>query len=447
MEKVVNLTLEIEALESNTSEIANLSATVNMNKERHENIDFSFNVLCQNIDNVFDTSDAPGGDQYDCCRQEYTGTSGSIGQVMVCEKKSILDLSPNPPFSQTDRGTCDTSCGSDSEGLVSASSPLSFSPFRRAAIEESNTISRASRSSHTTFDKIMEKICNLTERLEVLKEVVANNTQLSEVNKKRHENTDLTFKKLCPMIDELFDTASPPNGNQLDCCHEDFSGTDGQVGQVMTCVEHDLLSTLELWGIAPFELTGQKECADTCGSITDNLRFLMEHPTQSIEEIQALLEYPTPSREKKSYKQSFSSYHNYGSSDGQKVLRELRDSGDSLTEVLEKLNNLTDRMDTIEATVESIAETAEMNQKRHENTDYSLGKLCPLIDTIFDTSDAPGEVQYDCCYESHSEGTKDVVGQAMFCTTQSALSTDPDPEYPTTDRGTCADTCGDIPPN
>ena len=110
LEKVVNLTLEIEALESNTSVIANLSATVDMNKERHENIDYSFNVLCINIDNVFDTSDAPGGHQYDCCRQEYTGTSGSIGQVMACEKKFILDLFPNPPFSQTDRGTCDTSC-------------------------------------------------------------------------------------------------------------------------------------------------------------------------------------------------------------------------------------------------------------------------------------------------------------------------------------------------
>ena len=104
------------------------------------------------------------------------------------------------------------------------------------------------------------------------------------------------------------------------------------------------------------------------------------------------------------------------------------------------------RMDAIEATVVNITDTAEMNRKRHENVDYTLGKLCPLIDTIFDTSDAPGHVQYDCCYESHSDSGEHLVGQAMVCKLQSGLTQAANPEYPVTDRGTCASTCGDLPP-
>ena len=134
----------------------------------------------------------------------------------------------------------------------------------------------------------------------------------------------------------------------------------------------------------------------------------------------------------------------YDSSNTENVF--LRESSDSLTDVLEKLCNLTERMETLETTVESIIEVAEMNKKRHTNVDYSFKKLCPIIDLIFDTSDAPGHVQYDCCYESHSESGTHTVGQAMVCKLQSSLAQATDPEYPTTDRGVCADTCGDLPP-
>merc|ERR1712012_311260 len=149
---------------------------------------------------------------------------------------------------------------------------------------------------------------------------------------------------------------------------------------------------------------------------------------------------------KRSSEPRFPPIPKYRASDGQQAFMETRAS-ESLDDVLEALCNLTDRMDIIEATVENITEVAEMNRKRHQNTDYSLGKLCPLMDTIFDTSDAPGHIQYDCCYESHAESGEHVVGQAMFCKLQSALTSSADPDYSVTDRGVCDTTCGELPPN
>ena len=59
---------------------------IRVDRKRHENVDYTFQYLCPLLDKIFDTSDAPGGTQYDCCYQEYTGTTGSIGEVFMCEK-------------------------------------------------------------------------------------------------------------------------------------------------------------------------------------------------------------------------------------------------------------------------------------------------------------------------------------------------------------------------
>ena len=78
---------------------------------------------------------------------------------------------------------------------------------------------------------------------------------------------------------------------------------------------------------------------------------------------------------------------------------------DPVAEATEKLRALMERLNAIEPQVTDNTEKAEMNRKRHQNVDITFNKLCPLIDAVFDveSSNAPGKVSYDCCYESFNE--------------------------------------------
>ena len=84
---------------------------ISMNERRHTNIDGNFRELCPLIDTIFDSSDAPGGVQYDCCQEDFSGTPGQIGEALMCLPQSSLDLLNPSPFTTTNRGVCATSCG------------------------------------------------------------------------------------------------------------------------------------------------------------------------------------------------------------------------------------------------------------------------------------------------------------------------------------------------
>ena len=65
----------------------------------------------------------------------------------------------------------------------------------------------------------MEKIDNLTKRVEDLEACCTAHNKSIEENKKRHENVDLSFNKLCPLIDEIFDVVSKvPSGLMCEAC-------------------------------------------------------------------------------------------------------------------------------------------------------------------------------------------------------------------------------------
>ena len=113
---------------------------------------------------------------------------------------------------------------------------------------------------------LLDKIANLTKRVEDLEACCTTNTAAIDQNTKRHENVDLSLNKLCPLIDEIFDGASPPGGTKYDCCHEFYTGTPGQIGNAMFCTTE---STLTLTGIFPTTNTGF--CATTCGQFAINL--------------------------------------------------------------------------------------------------------------------------------------------------------------------------------
>ena len=116
----------------------------------------------------------------------------------------------------------------------------------------------------------MEKVANLTKRIEDLEACCAAHNQSIQENIKRHENVDLSLNKLCPLIDELFDVADAPGGVKYDCCHEFYSGTPGQIGNAMLCTTE---SFLDITGLFPTTATGT--CATTCGSFPQNLKSKM----------------------------------------------------------------------------------------------------------------------------------------------------------------------------
>ena len=123
-----------------------------------------------------------------------------------------------------------------------------------------------SLQSTTDTADLLEKIANLTYRVEDLEACCTANKAVIEQNTKRHENVDLSLSKLCPLIDEIFDGDSPPGGTKYDCCHETYTGTSGQIGNAMLCT---IESFLDLTGIYP--TTGTGICATTCGQIPINL--------------------------------------------------------------------------------------------------------------------------------------------------------------------------------
>ena len=91
-----------------------------MNERRHTNIDGNFRQLCPLIDTIFDHSTAPGGVQYDCCQEDFSGTPGQIGEALMCLPQTSLDLLNPSPFTTTDRGVCAKSCGFLPLELISA---------------------------------------------------------------------------------------------------------------------------------------------------------------------------------------------------------------------------------------------------------------------------------------------------------------------------------------
>ena len=123
------------------------------------------------------------------------------------------------------------------------------------------------------LEELIEKVANLTRRVEDLEACCAAHNQSIQENIKRHENVDLSLHKLCPLIDEIFDVANAPGGTKYDCCHESYTGTPGQIGNVMLCTTE---SFLNLTGLYPTSVTGT--CATTCGSLSPNLHDGMTSP-------------------------------------------------------------------------------------------------------------------------------------------------------------------------
>ena len=118
----------------------------------------------------------------------------------------------------------------------------------------------------SSIDGILENICDLVERMEPLETNVSTNAATIEMNKKRHENADLTFAKLCPLIDQIYDTSdNPPGGIHYDCCKADYTGTTGNIGGGMVCLANSFLSLPFL--VQPFSVTDQGICASTCGTL------------------------------------------------------------------------------------------------------------------------------------------------------------------------------------
>ena len=118
----------------------------------------------------------------------------------------------------------------------------------------------------------------------------------------------------------------------------------------------------------------------------------------------------------------------------------------TLEEIMEKLENMTKRIEELEACCSAHNASIQENTRRHENVDISFNKLCPLIDEIFDVASPPGSTRYDCCYESYT-GTTSQIGGAMLCVSEAFLGISPNPPFPQTGTGTCASTCGNLPPN
>ena len=116
------------------------------------------------------------------------------------------------------------------------------------------------------LDAILVKIEEVSQKIAALEELHNNNTALITMNEKRHQNTDQTFRSLCPLIDTIFDVSTAPMNVQYDCCHESFTGTTGQIGGAMMCITQ---SYLTLINPAPFSQTGRGACDTTCGNLPE----------------------------------------------------------------------------------------------------------------------------------------------------------------------------------
>ena len=103
----------------------------------------------------------------------------------------------------------------------------------------------------------------------MMEQQVALNTEKAEMNRKRHQNVDISFNKLYPLIDEIFDNgdANAPGGVSYDCCYESFKedgNAEGKIGQAMMCLTNSFLDAL------PFPLIQQSStgsCATSCGAL------------------------------------------------------------------------------------------------------------------------------------------------------------------------------------
>ena len=126
------------------------------------------------------------------------------------------------------------------------------------------------------LEELMEKIENLTKRVEELEACCAAHNASIEQNTKRHENVDLSLFNLCPLIDEIFDVANAPGGTRYDCCHEFHSGTPGQIGNSLFCTTESLL---DITGLFPTTPTGF--CATTCGALSQNSKARMTIPEEN----------------------------------------------------------------------------------------------------------------------------------------------------------------------
>ena len=100
---------------------------------------------------------------------------------------------------------------------------------------------------------------------------VALNTEKAEMNRKRHQNVDISFNKLCPLIDEIYDNGddNAPGGISYDCCYESFKedgNAEGKIGQAMMCVTNQFLGWFP---DPPFPQSLPGHCASTCGALPD----------------------------------------------------------------------------------------------------------------------------------------------------------------------------------
>ena len=126
------------------------------------------------------------------------------------------------------------------------------------------TTSEAITDNPTVID-LMDTIAKLTKIVEDLKASSAANNKAIEQNTKRHENVDFSLNNLCSLIDEIFDADNHPGSTKYDCCHEFYTGTQGQIGNAMFCTSQSFLSVS---GLYPTSATGF--CATTCGKIPIN---------------------------------------------------------------------------------------------------------------------------------------------------------------------------------
>ena len=105
------------------------------------------------------------------------------------------------------------------------------------------------------------------EKYEAMKIQADLNAKQAEMNRRRHQNVDITFNKLCPLIDEVFDVANAnaPGGVSYDCCYESFKeegNANGKIGQSLMCQQNALLNFIPYF---PQSATGH--CALTCGDL------------------------------------------------------------------------------------------------------------------------------------------------------------------------------------
>ena len=116
---------------------------------------------------------------------------------------------------------------------------------------------------NSTLADLLYKIRNLTKRLEDLESCCAAHNSSIEQNRKRHENVDQSLEKLCPLIDQIFDTSSAPGGQKYDCCHEAHNETT--IGNSMFCTIESFLTKVPIYPTTP-----EGVCATTCGGFSPN---------------------------------------------------------------------------------------------------------------------------------------------------------------------------------